>query len=613
MSTFIAPGEPTAIAGEGIHDQGGQRPENTGAQPLERQDWRFAMLALVLALLALTVLLRLVAYQVFQWGKGNDPGGAPAVVSPRGTIVDRKGVVLAADRYFYSIAVTPYHLTSDEERRLLAQELEALIGLPANRTFDLLVRWPGLNYLELAKEVPLEQGQRILDRQQELQEQREDSPINELNVTPAPKRYYPQGQLASHAVGFVNAERGGFYGVEGYYDDWLLKEGGVAFTSAPQESLSTLAPEVRRYLPSHAGKDLVLTIDATLQWIVEDELRKGLEKYKAERGTIIAVEPQTGAILAMASLPNYNPNRYGEAPFASYLDPAVSEQYEPGSVFKIITMAAGLDTGTITPTMMFNDTGVIAVGSRVIFNSQRVGYGRISAVEAFARSLNVVTAQVAVEVGAGSFYEYVRRFGFGSPTDVDLAGEVQGALKTPGLETWSLSDLGTNSFGQGLAVTPLQMVNAVASIANDGRLMRPYVVQSRVADGKASTTEPTVLQQSMTPEHAQELTDMMVQVVEQGNKAALVEGYTVAGKSGTAQIPTRGGYEEDAVIASFVGFAPAQDPAFALIIKLERPDPEITQWASNNAAPMFAQISKRFLEYLNIPPDAIRLGSVAGQ
>jgi cell division protein FtsI/penicillin-binding protein 2 len=139
------------------------------------------------------------------------------------------------------------------------------------------------------------------------------------------------------------------------------------------------------------------------------------------------------------------------------------------------------------------------------------------------------------------------------------------------------------------------------------------VVQSRVAGGKALITEPTVLQQTMTPEHAQELTDMMVQVVEIGNKAAMVEGYTVAGKSGTAQIPTRGGYLEDEVIASFVGFAPAQDPAFALIIKLERPDPEITQWASNNAAPMFAQISKRFLEYLNVPPDAIRLGSVAGQ
>lgn len=613
MSTFTAPGESTAIAGEGIHEQGGRTADDGGARPLERQDWRFGALAFALALLALIVLLRQMSYQVFQWGRGDGLGSAPAVVSPRGSIVDHKGVVLAGDRYFYSISVTPFHLETDEERQALAQELEALIGLPANRTLDLLLKWPDLNYLELAKEVPLEQGQRILDRQQELQEQREDSPINDLAVTPSPKRYYPQGQLASHVVGFVNAERGGFYGVEGYYDDWLLKGSGIAFPSAPQEALGALAPEVRRSLPSHAGRDLVLTIDATMQWIVEDELRKGLEKYKAERGTIIAVEPQTGAILAMASLPNYNPNRYGEAPFSSYLDPAVSEQYEPGSVFKIITMAAGLDTGTITPTMLFNDTGVIAVGSRVIFNSQRVGYGEISAVEAFARSLNVVTAQVAVNVGASKFYEYVRRFGFGSPTDVDLAGEVSGALKTPGLETWSLSDLGTNSFGQGLAVTPLQMVNAVASIANDGRLMRPYVVQSRVADGKVRITEPTVLQQSMTPEHAQELTDMMVQVIEEGNKAAIVEGYTLAGKSGTAQIPTRGGYLENEVIASFVGFAPAQDPAFALIIKLERPDPEITQWASNNAAPMFAQISKRFLEYLNIPPDAIRLGSVAGQ
>lgn len=612
MSSFVAPGESPTIPADGIHDPNSRELENPHG-PLQRQTWRFGMLALFLGVLALGILLRLVSYQIFHWGDGDAYGVAPPVTSPRGSIVDRNGLVLAADRYFYSLSVTPNHLDTDEKRRQLAQELQQLIGLPANKTFELLVTWPNLNYLELAKAVPLEQGQLILDRQRKLEEERENSPIRSVDVRPAPKRYYPQHGLASHILGFVNTERAGFYGVESYYSGWLLKDGGVDFTRGQPQGLDALPPEARRFLPSHASKDLVLTIDAGIQWIIEDELRKGLEKYKADRGTIVAIEPQTGAILAMASLPNYDPNRYGESAIATYLDPAVSEQYEPGSVFKIITMAAGLDTGVMTPTMMFNDTGVIAVGSRVIFNSQRIGYGRINAVEAFARSLNVVTAQVALLVGETNFYDYVRRFGFGTPTDVDLAGEVSGALKTPGLETWSLSDLGTNSFGQGLAVTPLQMANAVAAIANEGRLMRPYVVQARVQGDRVLVTEPTVLQQSMSPEHAAELTEMMVQVVEIGNKAAMVEGYTVAGKSGTAQIPTRGGYEEDEVIASFVGFAPAYDPAFALLIKLERPDPEVTQWASNNAAPMFAQISRRILEYMNIPPDAMRAGSVAGQ
>ncbi len=577
----------------------------------ERQQWRFWIVAFGFGVLALIILLRLTSQQLFQWGQTVPVGQGHQGSAARGSIVDRNGMLLAADHFYYQVAATAREIKTDEDRREVAAQLESLIGLPANRTLSLLTTYADSYFVELAKTVALEQGEKILALQASLAQERDLFPLQYVYITPAPQRYYPQEQLASHLIGFVNRERQGFYGLESYYDTWLVADTAVAHTLKSEKSLDSLPPLALRYLPSPANKDLVLTIDSAIQWIVEDELRRGLEKYQAEAGVIIVLEPKTGAVLGMASLPDYDPNRYAEAEFKQFLDPALSEQYEPGSVFKVVTFAAGLDTGVITPTTVMTDPGAITVGGRVIFNSQRVGYGNITAVGAFARSLNVVTAQVALKVGALDFYDYVRRFGFGAPTEIDLAGEVPGSLKMPGNELWSVSDLGTNSFGQGLAVTPLQMVNAVASIANGGVLMRPYVVQARLHNGVALETEPTVIHATMQPERAREMTAMMVDVVEIGNQAAVIPGYKVAGKSGTAQIPEGGRYLEDAVNASFVGFAPADDPAFVIIVKLERPDPKISQWASYNAAPIFAQVMKRLLEYANIPPDDIRLGRQA--
>jgi cell division protein FtsI/penicillin-binding protein 2 len=601
-----------AASSQGRPPEGAPAQENAQAHPAEaaqeRQRWRFWIVALAFGLFSLIILLRLTTQQLFQWGQELPTGKAHQGAVARGSIVDRNGMLLAADHFYYQVAATAREIKTEDDRREVAEQLESLIGLPANRTLSLLTTYADAYFVELAKTAPLEQGEKILALQARLAEEREVFPLQYVFITPAPQRYYPQEQLASHLIGFVNRERQGFYGLESYYDTWLAADQAVAYTLKPQKSLESLSPLALRYLPSPANKDLVLTIDSAIQWIVEDELRRGLEKFKAEGGTIIVIEPKSGAILGMASLPDYDPNRYADAKFEQFLDPALSEQYEPGSVFKIVTFAAGLDTGVITPTRIMTDPGSITVGGRIIFNSQRVGYGRITAVDAFARSLNVVTAEVAQQVGALDFYDYVRRFGFGAPTEVDLAGEVPGSLKMPGNENWSLSDLGTNSFGQGLAVTPLQMINAVASIANGGVLMRPYVVQARLHDGMVLETEPTVIHTTMKPDKAREMAAMMVDVVEIGNQAAIIEGYKVAGKSGTAQIPEGGRYLEDAVNASFVGFAPADDPAFAIIVMLKRPDPKISQWASYNAAPIFAQVMTRLLEYANIPPDDIRLG-----
>ncbi len=572
----------------------------------ERRRWRFLLLVGVLAAAGALIALRLMTYQVVQWGlsvpiyKGHEGSAA------RGTILDRDGVLMAADRFFYSVAVNSQGLRNEEQRVAVAQQLEELIGLPANRTLALLNTWPDTYYLEVAKEITLAQGKRILDRQEELSQESDLYPLRTVFLTPVPKRYYPQHEVGAHMVGFVNAERMPFYGVESYYDRFLISDSGIGFTEKPNGTLADLPLSVQRFVPSLAGKDLVLTIDSTMQWIAEEELRKGLEEYKAERGTIIVMDPHTGEILAMASEPSYDPNQYGNTEVKRFLDPAISEQYEPGSVFKVVTMGAGLDTGTITPTKTYNDTGMISVGGRVFFNSQRVGYGEVTVQSALANSLNVVTAQVALDTGKNAFYDYVRRFGFGSATQVDLAGEIPGALKTPGTLDWSEADWATNSFGQGLAVTPLQMVNAVASIANGGKLMRPHVVKARIYDGDVLLSVPTVIHTTLRPESARQLTDMMVYTVSEGNKLAMVPDFEVAGKSGTAQIPGPDGYLEDQVNASFVGFVPAQDPQLAIIVRYERPDQKVTLWANQNAAPTFARVAARILDSMNMAPDAIR-------
>ncbi len=589
------------------------QPDPNQAKTLKIEFWRFVLIAAVFTLLALIVLSRLASYQFFGSADSVWVDYVPDVNVPRGTIVDRDGELLAIDRFLVDISVTPSQLNA-KGRVQVANDLAAIAGLDPIEVQANLVTMADEEYTLLAKGLDLEVGRQIEGLKEALEAEDTIGPIHSVHVHYVPHRYYPQGDLACHVIGMVGtdildeARRKGYYGTEGYYNSFLWRD-GADLPGRSFQPVANLSPDVERFLPSLAGSDIVLTIDRTIQWIAEDELEKALDKYKAQSGTIIVMEPDTGAILAMANAPGFNPNNYADD--ASYFtNPAVSAQYEPGSIYKIITMGAALDSGLIEPTTIFTDTGLISLGERGFFNSDRRAYGRVTASEALARSLNVVTVQIAAELGAETFYRYIRRFGFGDPTEVDLSGEVSGAVKWPNTLDWSLSDLGANSFGQGLAVTPLQMVSAAASIANGGKLMRPYVVQARTQDDKMLYTEPTVVHSAISESAARDLTEMMVNVVETGAPAAKVEGYRIAGKTGTAQIPTKEGYTEDETIVSFVGFAPADDPQFVMLIKLDRPDPDISQWASYTAAPAFAQTAARLLDHMNVPSDEVRLASV---
>ena len=595
----IKPGKRLAILPEVVPTRGA----DDELDPMPRHTGRVWFVVGVFAIFCLFIMMRLMTYQVLGDKDAVQQSNA-ADATERGTIVDRDGEILAADRFYYEIVATPNQITSEEDRRLLADTLQLLAGIPAQDTIGLLIENAAYSYVQLASGLTQDVELNINAWRTAHPETAEEVP--QFDIRPIPKRYYPQGELASHLIGFVtsNSERNAYYGVEHYYDRFLQVQSGIGLTERTSAKVDDLSADVSRFLPSIASKDLVLTIDRAVQWIIEDELRSGIEFYRARRGTIIVMEPKTGAILGMANWPAFNPNQYDNSNTELFRNPAISEQYEPGSIFKVITFAAGLDTNIIEPEMQFADTGQYNIGGRVIQNSNRGAAGYVSATQALARSINVVTAQIADQVGIKEFYRYVRRFGFGKATEIDLAHEVTGLLKAPGSDDWSISDLGTNSFGQGIAVTPIQMVSAVGAVANQGRLMRPYIVQERIYNGQVQTTKPTVVHNALSAESANTLTTMMVDVVNYGAQNAIVPNYTVAGKTGTAEIPDATGYSEDETIVSFVGFLPADDPQVVILIKMDRPDPAISQWAAYTAAPIFRRVAYRIVEQLNIPPNA---------
>lgn len=511
--------------------------------------------------------------------------------APRGVIRDRDGHLLAGNGVIYSIEAAP---TCVEDSESVAGELASVLHLPAVHIRELLES--DRAWVRIARAVPKEVGEEIAGLE-----------LSGITVRPHWTRQYPEGRMASHVLGFCTSEQKCFYGVEGFYDGLLRPE--PAQWEGPVDSTSEQVPwaVVPVVLPE-AGTDLVLTIDRTVQALVEEELARAVEIYGAEGGTIIVMDPRTFEILALASLPDYDPGRYvdflGQDP-PPFEDPAVSRQYEPGSVFKIVTVAAAVDAGVATPETTYLDEGSIEVGGQTIWNASRQAYGEKTVSDILIQSLNVGAAWLSTELGADEFYRYVQAFGFGRLTEVGVAGEVVGQVWLPAdIEHWHDSNLGVNAFGQGLAVTPLQMIAAVATVANDGARLRPHVVHQRIAaDGEVLTSQPVVEAQVISPQTADQLVEVLVRVVEEEVVEAQVEGYRVGGKTGTAQIPVPGGYDAKDTIVSFVGFGPVPDPQVVILVKLDRP--QSSTWAADTAAPTFSRLAQRLFAVLGIPPQAM--------
>ncbi len=419
-------------------------------------------------------------------------------------------------------------------------------------------------------------------------------------------RYYPEDNYFGQVVGFVgyqDDERIGQYGIEGYFNEVLSGVSGH-FQAQMDSGGNWITVGNTDFQEAVDGTDIVLTIDRTIQFTACDKLAKAVQKHGADSGSIVILNPDTGAVLAMCNVPDYNPNAYGEVESSDfYINRSIYHQYEPGSVFKPITMAAALNEGAVGPNTKYVDEGKVEISNYVIQNADNKVYGEQTMTQVLEESINTGIIYAVQQIGNEKFYEYVKDFGFGEYTNINLQTETPGDISSLA----NLKDVytATASFGHGITVTPLQLAAAYSAIANGGKLMQPYVVDQLISqDGIVEQTESKEIRQVISSKTAATLGAMLVRVVENGHgQRAGVAGYYIAGKTGTAQIPLkdRAGYDPNRTIGSFAGFGPVEDPVFTMVVKIDVPKDVI--WAESSAAPLFGEMAEFLLNYYEVPPN----------
>lgn len=556
--------------------------------------WRLRLLLWLVAGFGLVLAGKLFYLQVLQseslGGKARaEHLGVREIAPPRGNIADRNGVLLAANRNADRLYAEPKFI---RDPAAVAAALAPILEQPAH---DLQRKLTGVAaWVSLATRLTPQQSEAVKKLK-----------LTGIGLEPSPMRVYPNGKLASHVLGFTNFENVGSYGVEGQYDGYVTGEPGQI--TAERDAVGNwLSIGSRQIVPPKSGADVQLTIDNTIQYLAEEELQRTVKEQRAKGGTVIVMRPQTGEILAMAGYPSFEPEKFNAVDNAGrFVNPAIGRQYEPGSTFKIMTMAAGLSEGVITPDTRVNDPGFLNVNGFMVRNWDGRAHPNESMVEVLINSANVGASFVSTRVGKEAFYRKLQDFGFGVPTGVDLQGEAGGMLRLPSSKEWAPINLYTNSYGQGIGVTPLQLITAHAAVANGGLLMRPYIVSKVVRDGQViKENKPVVVRRVLEPEVANTLKGMNQDAVEQGQYTlARTPGYTLAAKTGTASIPTAdGGYDPKLTIASIVAYSPVKNPQFIVLLRID--EPKKSPWGSEVAAPAYRRLAERLYAYMDVPPDA---------
>jgi cell division protein FtsI (penicillin-binding protein 3) len=565
---------------------------------------RLFVLGGLIAVAALLLTGRLFYWQVSQAGRLREQIVAQheldeTVPAKRGSVYDANGDLLAGSVSVDYVYAVPRQIKKPDEA---AVALAPLLGMESQ---DLL---PALSDKEKGY-VRLANGRKMLPAESEH--------IRALGLAgiflePTTNRTYPGGPLGAHILGLVDNEGTGWYGLEGQYGGQI--GGPVAGTPGRlRAERDTAGNEIgfsdRQYQPPIDGKDLVLTIDRTVQYIAERELDRAIVQHKASGGSVLVMDPKTGAILAMANRPTFDPNQFDQylKDPSIFVNPSVSSQFEPGSTFKLITMAAALNEHLVQPETTYYDSGVLSLGGFTIRNWDFKANGVTNMTQLLEKSSNIGAAWVARDkLGPERFYRYVKAFGFGQPTGIDLQGEGVGIVKQYPSKDWYDVDLATNAFGQAISVTPIQLVSAVSAIANGGIMMRPFVVRQVVdphTKQVVSETQPQIVRQVIGRDTANTLLTMMFNAAENGEtRGTLVPGFKVAGKTGTASIPdpVNGGYDSSTTIASFIGAVPADDPQFVILVKIDKPTDE--PWGSLIAKPAFAIIGQELTRYRRMRP-----------
>jgi len=567
-----------------------------GTQELEPRSRILTLMALVLC--AYLVLLgRLAYWQVWRHSDmarlaatyHDDTITLPAV---RGNILDRNGALLVTNTPVFSIFASPDQITAGE-RNDIAAKLAPVLQLSAA---DILAKIATTRqFVYLARRVPASVAQQL-----------DTLRLPGIGKVAETQRAYVDGgvagtSLAANLLGFANDAGTGNYGIEGYYNNVLAGQDGFEATVRDLANQPIVLSDRQRRDPVD-GATLQLSLDGTIQVVAERALADGVQKYQAESGSLIIMEPQTGRIVAWADVPSYNANAFASTPTSAFIDPMVSNLYEPGSVMKVVTLGGALDAHAITPETRFNETGVVVVGGVAIRNWDNRAHGNVSMTQVLENSLNVGAVKAEQMEGTDRFYQSLQHFGIGTLTSVDVAAEAAAPLRD--FSKWKPVELATAAYGQGVSVTPIEMLAAVNAVATGGNLVWPHVVDQVIdSNGTRHPVQPRVIRQVISAKTAQQMQQMMVGVVEHGSGfAARIDGFKnlIAGKTGTASIPENGKYLPDQTIGSFVGFLPADHPQFIMMVVVRKP--QILFEGAYVAAPIWKTVASALITQWQIAP-----------
>ena len=547
--------------------------------------WRIRLLMAGVALLAIVIIGRLAYLQIINQGfyKALAQGQqnlSSLAKGERGQIFakDKQGTLytLASSRKIPFIFVSPVEI---EDKKQAAQQLSSLLSIPESKIAEKMNE-EGSLYELIQKDVSSEQADLVAKAK-----------IKGIYVGEDAVRFYPQGSFAAHVLGFTNQEGKGQYGIEEYYNSFLEGKEGISTTNSnPGGYLFSSQDTVQD------GSDVILTLDYRIQAQAEALLKKAVADLEAQEGSIVVMDPATGRILAMASAPSFDPNEFGSVPggLERFQNPVIEKLFEPGSIFKPLTMAGAIEKGKVTPDTTYEDKGILERGGETIRNYDNRSYGVQTMRQVLEFSINTGAVFAEEQLGHQNFMDFIKRFGIFEQTGIDLAGEIYSVNQE--LQKGHVISFATAAFGQGIDMTPLQILKAFSAIANKGMMVNPTMTESH-------SKQPVRV---LSEETAATITSMLVSVVEDGfGKRARIEGYHIAGKTGTAQVSysalgvPKAGYS-DRTIQSFIGYAPAFNPRFMIIVEINNPE---TRTAEYSAIPVFHDLAKYIIDYYQIPPD----------
>ena len=556
--------------------------------------WRYQFCLLAIFLGFLLVISRLFYWQVVKAKELSNLGQlqygtAIKILPQRGEIRTSDNFPIATNKISYLIFANPKEVKNKKETaQILSSILDADVA-SISASLSLSKVW-----VPIARNVETDKKKQV-----------EALNFAGIGFDEQYNRFYPESSMAASLLGFVGKDSEGndkgYFGLEGYYERLLSGEAGVAIQLKDALGRPILA-KMSGKSGKIDGKSLILSIDRSIQFMVEQKLKNGIERYGAASGIVAIMDPKTGEILAMSNFPSFDPRDYQTYSEDLYKNPFISDLFEPGSTFKPLVMSSALNANLVKPTTKCNIcSGPISMGGYVIHTWNDKYFKDINMIETIQRSDNTGMVFVAKKLGVGEMIEYLEKFGIGNLTQIDLQGEVFSPLKSE--NQWYEVDLATTGFGQGISVTPIQLLNSIAAIANGGKRMEPHVVKAvENPDQSQVKIEPKILDSPISASTAKVMTEIMVNAVNKGEASwARLKGYKIAGKTGTASIPIAGHYDPDQTIASFVGFAPSNDPKFVMIVILNRPTTSI--YGSETAAPIFFDIAKSLLAYYGISPE----------